>query len=69
MADERYNLGKTVKNYDYKKYQNYADFENYGFEKSEYTTKTDVDSNIILPDDVSKLKELSDIPYARFVFP
>lgn len=69
MADERYNLGKTVENYDYKKWPNYKDFENYGFEQSKYTTTADADTSIILPDDVSRLKELADVPYASLYSP
>lgn len=62
MADERYNLGKTVENYDYKKYENANE---YSFEQETWTTTTDSDISDILPDDVSKLKDLADVPYAN----
>lgn len=59
MADERYNLGKTVKNYDYKKKK-----DKFSFEQETWTARTDSGESEFLPDNVEALKDLSSIPYA-----
>lgn len=60
MAVERYNLGKTVENYDYKKKK-----DKFSFEQETWTTRTDSGKSEFLPDNVDALKDLSNVPYAQ----
>lgn len=66
MADERYNLGKTVKNYEYEKFKNekYADV--HGYEVSEYIAHSD-DSTVDSFDDanIDKFEQIYNVPYAQ----
>lgn len=65
MADERYNLGKTVKNYEYEKFENTANTDVHGFEATEYVNRS-TSNNIGDFDEayIDNFEDLYDVPYA-----
>jgi len=66
MADERYNLGKTVKNYEYEKYKNNAKTDVHGFESAEYIARTDGDSVDSFDDNnIDVFEQIYNVPYAQ----
>lgn len=66
MADERYDLGKTVKNYEYEKYKNKTIVDVHGFEATEYLARSNdnvVDS--FNETNIDKFEEIYSVPYAQ----
>lgn len=66
MADERYNLGKTVKNYEYEKFKgkNYTDVN--GYEATDYVERTvDTAVDSFNDDNIDKFEKIYNVPYAQ----